>query len=90
MRKMRTRETAAAKVRTSAHAAEAHAAHRADMHPSSHAAGMHATSHTAAVHATATTAAATERRCRKGKRGSKCTRDEATKDLVVHPDFLRG
>jgi len=48
MRKMRTRETAAAEMR-SAHPTDMHAsAHAAGTHPSSHPA-MHATSHAATV-----------------------------------------
>ena len=54
MRKMRTRETAAAEMHASAHTTDVHtSAHAADMHaagthPSSHPA-MHATSHAATV-----------------------------------------
>ena len=77
MRKARTRKTAAAEMRASAHAA--------GMHPASHAAAMHATAHTATM-AAATATTASERRWRKGKRRSERTRDEATKDLVIHPN----
>jgi hypothetical protein len=49
------------------------------MHPSSHAA-MHASSHAA------TMATASKHRRGKRKRRSKCPRDEATKELFVHPN----
>jgi hypothetical protein len=61
-----------------------HSASHAAVHPPSHAA-VPAT--TAAVPATA---AASERRWRKSKRRTKRNRDEATQELVVHPNFLRG
>ena len=91
MRKMRTRETAAAEMHASAHTTDVHtSAHAADMHaaamhPSAHASAMHAASHPAAMHA-ATAAATGERRRRKSKRRSQCARDEPTKKLVVHPN----
>src|ERR1700675_113419 len=73
MRKMRTRETAAAEMR--AHAADMHAA---GTHPSAHAA-MHPS------HAATMTTASKHRRGKRERR-SKCPRDEATKELVVHPN----
>ena len=78
MRKMRTPETAAAEMR--AHAADMHAA---GTHPSAHAA-MHASMHASSHAATMTTAS--KHRRGKRKRRSKCPRDEATKELVVHPN----
>jgi len=95
MRKMRTRETAAAEMHASPHAAAMHAAHAADMHATTHT-SMHTAAH-AAMHAAATTPAAMhaataatpatgERRRRKSKRRSQCARDEPTKKLVVHPN----
>jgi hypothetical protein len=97
MRKTSTREMAAAKMRAAVHAAEMHAAApAAAVHPSSythssmtssHAHSSMTASHAAAMTASATTTAATrERRWRQGKRDTKCTCDEATKDLVVHRD----
>jgi hypothetical protein len=93
MRKMRTRETAAAEMHASAHTTDVHtSAHAADMHaaamhPSAHASAMHTASHPAAMHAaTAATPATGERRRRKSKRRSQCARDEPTKKLVVHPN----
>jgi len=63
------------------------ATHAAAMHPASHAAAMHAATHTATMHAASHATAATtpsEHRRRKGKRRSERTRNEATKDSVVH------
>jgi hypothetical protein len=91
MRKMRTRETAAAEMHASPHAAAMHAAHAADMHATTHTsmhtaaqAAMHAAATPAAMHAA--TPATGERRRRKNKRRSQCARDEPTKKLVVHPN----
>jgi len=86
--KRRTRETGAAKPRTGAHSPEAHSAtHGADMHPTSHPADMHsAATEVPTAEAAAMAATASERRGRKSKRRSKRTRDEATKELVVHPN----
>jgi len=86
--KRRTRETGAAKPRTGAHSPEAHSAtHGADMHPTSHPADMHsAATEVPTSEAAAMAATASERRGRKSKRRSKRTRDEATKELVVHPN----
>jgi hypothetical protein len=97
MRETSTREMAAAKMRAAAHAAEMHAAApAAAVHPSSHAhssmTACHAhssmtASHAAAMTSSATTTAATrECRWRQGKRHTKCTRDQATKNPVVHRD----
>ncbi|NOJ38094.1 hypothetical protein [Bradyrhizobium australiense] len=91
MCKMRTREPAAAEMHASAHAAEAHTA-TAEVHAT--AAVHHATAAvhpaTTAMHAAATAAVATaasrKRRWRHGKRRGKRTRDEAIKELVVHPN----
>lgn len=88
VRKSAARQMAAAEMRACAHAA--------DMHTSSHTAGMHSTSHAAAVHsaarATATMPTAAEGECwrRDSKRGAKCAYHEAIKELVLHPNFLRG
>jgi len=83
-----TRETGAAKPRTGAHCPEPHSAtHGADMHsaatkvPTSEAATEVPTSEAAAM---AATAAASECRWRKSKGRSKCARDEATNELLVH------
>jgi hypothetical protein len=67
------------------------------MHTTSHTSSKPATMATttaaaamaAATAATAATAAS-ERRWRQRKRRTKRTGHEATKDLVVHPNFLRG
>jgi hypothetical protein len=94
VRKRAAREMAAAEMRACAHAA--------DMHTSSHTAGMHSTSHAAAVHSaamatatmptTTTMPTAFEGECwrRESKRGAKCAYHEAIKELVLHPNFLRG
>src|SRR5712664_407409 len=79
---MRTRETGSAEMRAHAadmHAAGTHPSAPAAMHPSSHAA-MHASSHAA------TMTTASKHRRGKRKRRSKCPRDEATKELFVHPN----
>jgi hypothetical protein len=93
-----TTETSAAvhstEVRTAMHRAELHAA---TMHPTAHATShstpMHSTSHSAShsaampaasAHSTAT--AATQCRRGKTKRRRKGARNEAIKDLVVHPN----
>jgi hypothetical protein len=63
------------------------------MHTTSHTSSKPATMATTAAMATAATATATaasERRWRQRKRRTKRTGHEATKDLVVHPNFLRG
>src|SRR5713226_5330898 len=77
MRKVRARKMAAGKMRAAAHGGE--------MHPATHAAAMHAASHAAAM---ATTAAASARECRwrQSKRRTERTRDQATQELVVHPN----
>jgi hypothetical protein len=80
----------ATEMRSSTHAAEMRpSSHAAEMPPSSHPAAMTTASHPAAM-ATAATAAATttaaERRWRNGKRCTKHTRDEAIKELFVHPN----
>src|SRR6266404_5943832 len=61
-------------VPTSAHAAPVPTSAHAAVVPTSEAAAMAATA----------TATASERRCRKSKRRSKRTRDEVTKELLVH------
>jgi hypothetical protein len=67
MRKVRSRKTAAAEMRSPAHAAEVHAATmHSTSHPAAMTATMHSTSHAAAMTATtamaATTTTASERR----------------------------
>jgi len=95
MRKVRARKMAAGKMRAAAHGGEMHpATHAAAMHSASHAAAMHSASHAAAMHAAshaaamATTAAASARECRwrQSKRRTERTRDQATQELVVHPN----
>src|ERR1700737_2314186 len=63
-------------------------AHAAEVHASAHAAGTHASSHAAAMPAaTATTTSVKGKRRRsKGNRRTKRTRDEVSKELVVHPN----
>jgi len=62
--------------------------------PATTAAEVHAATaamHTAAATAVAATATAvSERRYRTGQCRGKRTRDEAAKELVVHPNVLRG
>jgi hypothetical protein len=58
-----------------------------------HAAAMPTTAAAAAMPTTAAAMAATavsERRWRKSKRRAKRTRDKTAKELVVHPNVLRG
>src|ERR1700730_12875832 len=59
-------------------------AHAAEVHASAHAAGTHASSHAAAM--PAATARKGKRRRSKGNRRTKRTRDEVSKELVVHPN----
>jgi hypothetical protein len=61
-----------------------HAASHTSSHPATMAPTAAATMPTAA---SATTAAASKRRGRQSKRRSKHAYDEATKDLVGHPDY---
>jgi hypothetical protein len=90
----------ACKAGASPRASEAHAAaHSAEMRSSSHAAEMPAASHPATMAPTAAAtmpttttaaaaaAAASKRRGRQSKGRTKRAHDEATKDLVVHPDY---
>ncbi|HXQ08922.1 MAG TPA: hypothetical protein VN831_29720, partial [Bradyrhizobium sp.] len=94
MRKVRARKMAASEMRAAAHGGEMHpAAHAAATHAASHAAAVHAASHAAAVHAAShaaamTTAATAARECRwrQSKRCTERTRDQATQELVVHPN----
>jgi hypothetical protein len=92
MRKVRARKMRAAahggEMHPATHAAAMHpATHAAAVHPASHAAGMHAASHAAAM-ATAAAAAAAARECRwrQSKRCTERTRDQATQELVIHPN----
>ena len=86
MRKVRARKMAAGKMRAAAHGGETHpATHAAAVHSASHAAGMHAASHAMAT-ATATATAARECRWRQSKRRTERTRDQATQELVIHPN----
>jgi hypothetical protein len=88
MRKVRARKMAAGKMRAAAHGGEMHpATHAAAVHSAAHAAGMHAASH-AATMATAAAAATAARECRwrQSKRCTERTRDQATQELVVHPN----
>jgi hypothetical protein len=86
MRKVRARKMVAGKMRAAAHGGEMHpASHAAGMHAASHATGMHAASHAAAMAAAAATAAR-ECRWRESKRRTERTRDQATQELVVHPN----
>jgi hypothetical protein len=86
MRKVRARKMVAGKMRAAAHGGEMHpATHAAATHSTSHAAGMHAASHAAAM-ATAAATAARECRWRQSKRCTERTRDQATQELVVHPN----
>jgi hypothetical protein len=89
MRKVRARKMAAGKMRAAAHGGEMHpATHAAAVHSTAHAAAMHAASHAAAMAtaAAATAAAARECRWRQSKRCTERTRDQATQELVVHPN----
>jgi hypothetical protein len=97
MRKVRARKMAAGEMRAAAHGGEMHpaahaaavhsAAHAATVHSASHAAAMHSTSHAAAMATAATTtSAASECRWRQSKRCTERTRDQATQELVVHPN----
>jgi hypothetical protein len=82
MRKVRARKMAAGKMRAAAHGGEMHpATHAAATHSASHAAAMHAASHAAA-----TAPSASECRWRQSKRCTERTRDQATQELVVHPN----
>jgi hypothetical protein len=86
MRKVRARKMAAGKMRAAAHGGEMHpATHAAAVHSASHAAGMHAAS---AAMATAAAAAPSARECRwrQSKRRTERTRDQATQQLVLHPN----
>jgi hypothetical protein len=90
MRKVRARKMRAAahggEMHPATHAAAMHpATHAAAVHPASHAAGMHAASHAAAM-ATAAATAARECRWRQSKRCTERTRDQATQELVIHPN----
>jgi predicted membrane-bound mannosyltransferase len=91
----------ATKMRASAHATEmGPAAHCTDAHSTSHSSAVHPTSHSSAMHPTSHSAshstsmptsshpatAAAECRRGKSKRGREGARDEAIKDLVVHPN----
>src|SRR5713101_4332221 len=80
MRKVRARKMAASEMRAAAHGGE--------MHPASHAAGVHAASHAAAMATAAAAAATAARECRwrQSKRRTERTRDQATQELVVHPN----
>jgi hypothetical protein len=85
MRKVRARKMAAGKMRAAAHGGEMHpATHAAAVHPASHAAGMHAAS--AAMATAAAAPSARECRWRQSKRRTERTRDQATQELVVHPN----
>jgi hypothetical protein len=98
MRKVRARKMAAGKMRAAAHGGEMHpATHAAAMHSATHAAAMHAASHAPRMHAAShaaamataaatTTTAARECRWRESKRRTERTRDQATQQLVVHPN----
>jgi hypothetical protein len=77
----------ARKMRAATHGGEMHAAtHAAATHSASHAAGMHAASHAAAMATAAAATAARECRWRQSKRYTERTRDQATQELVVHPN----
>jgi hypothetical protein len=69
-------------MRSSSYPTTMHAA----SHTSSHPATMAATAATTMA-ATATTTPAGERRWRQSKRRTERNRDQATKSLVVHPDY---
>src|SRR5260370_30111691 len=88
MRKVRARKMAAGEMRAAAHGGAMHpAAHAAATHAASHAAPRHAASHAAAMTtAAAATAAARGCRWRQRKRRPDRTRDQATQELVVHPN----
>jgi hypothetical protein len=87
MRKVRARKMAAGKMRAAAHGGEMHpATHAAGTHAASHAAAMHAASHAAAMATAAAAASARECRWRQSKRCTERTRDQATQELVVHPN----
>ena len=99
IRKTATREMAATKtatsnkmvatkMRASAHATEmAPAAQSSAVHPTSHSSAMHPASHSASMPTSSHPAtAAAECRRGKSKRGREGARDEAIKDLVVHPN----
>jgi hypothetical protein len=86
MRKVRARKMAASEMRAAAHGGETHpATHAAAVHSAAHAAGMHAASHAAAM-AAAAAPSARECRWRQSKRRTERTRDQATQELVVHPN----
>jgi hypothetical protein len=96
----RTAKTAAAEMRASVHATElratgVHSSSHSTMHSTPHSAmhstphaTAHATSHSAAMSTSAhpPAAAATKGRRDKSKRCGKGARNEAIKDLVVHPN----
>jgi hypothetical protein len=85
MRKVRARKMAAGKMRAATHGGEMHpATHAAAVHSASHAAGMHAAS--AAMATAAAAPSARECRWRQSKRRTERTRDQATQELVVHPN----
>jgi hypothetical protein len=95
MRKVRARKMAARKMRAAAHGGETHpATHAAAVHSATHAAAVHSASHAAGMHAAsaamataaATATAARERRWRQSKRCTERTRDQATQELVIHPN----
>src|ERR1700751_310170 len=81
-----------AEMRSSSHAAEMPASSQpttmhAASHTSSHPATMAPTAAAATMAATATATPARERRWRQSKRRTERNRDQATKSLVVHPDY---
>jgi hypothetical protein len=86
MRKVRARKMAAGKMRAAAHGGEMHPATHAAVHSAAHAAAMHAASHAAAMATAAAATAARECRWRQSKRCTERTRDQATQELVVHPN----
>src|SRR6266702_2308158 len=77
-------ETGAAEARAATHGADMHPASHA-VHPACKAAAVHA-AHPTAVPAATPKTAASEHRWRKRQRRSERTGDEATKELLVHPD----
>jgi hypothetical protein len=87
MRKVRARKMVPGKMRAAAHGGEMHpTTHAAGTHAASHAAAMHAASHAAAMATAAAAASARECRWRQSKRCTERTRDQATQELVVHPN----
>jgi hypothetical protein len=89
---VRARKMAARKMRAAAHGGEMHpATHAAAVHSASHAAAVHSASHAAGMHAASAAMAAAapsarECRWRQSKRRTERTRDQATQELVVHPN----